>query len=614
MSKISSEIIERIRQLVPIEDIISEFVQLKRKGTSLMGLCPFHTEKTPSFSVHPVKQIFHCFGCGASGNVFTFIMKINNMNFPEAVRYLAKKAGITIPEDMESSAEDIERQNIFNINEKALFFFNFYLINKKEAAACREYLKKRGFIDADSKLDTNFIQHWGIGYAPATWDSLVKYLKESSFSEELAIKAGLVRKSSKDRLIDYFRDRLMIPIKDINHHVVGFGGRIIPRTNQSEKNTDEIGPKYLNSPETLVFHKSEILYGLDEAKVSVKEEDEIIIVEGYFDVIMLHFKGIKNVVAPLGTALTKEHISLISRYTRNILLVFDPDSAGEKATLRTIDLLLEGKFKVKILRLPVKVDPCDYVLNNGKEAFLELKKRSPDVFSYMIQNLKERFDIHSLSGKMKILSYIFKYVQKLDSEVEREIVFKLIGGELDISPDAISIEFKKLSNSSSSEIKDTIIKKEPELARRVTFEQEFILLLLIHGDKLKEVMKVLSPEDLKDPVSKRIFENLIKQYNEGIEPDLHSFLANSNDSESVSIITKIIVSEKFGTGQGTLEEQRKNTEKLFNDYLKKIQIYKLNKTILIIKEKIKKATPDEVIELQKDLLLAIRMKHNLQKK
>jgi DNA primase len=630
--RIPDEIIERVRQAVPIEDVVGEFVALKRGGANLKGLCPFHNEKTPSFSVHPGRQTWRCFGCNEGGNVFSFLMKINNMTFPEAVKHLAARAGIPIPESSERSPADLEREDLYKINDKALFIYNFYLLNKDEARVCREYLIERGFRTAEGKLDVAFIEQSGLGCAPDAWDTLCRDLKQSGFSEELGLKAGLLRKSSRGTCIDAFRNRLIIPIRDVSRHVIAFGGRLIPepkpsfaeglaarKTGQPAVPKKDEGPKYLNSPETPVFHKSEHIFGLDTARMTIREADEVIVVEGYFDALMLHYKGIRNAVAPLGTALTREQMSVMSRYSRNILLVFDSDAAGEKATWRAIELLLEGRFKVRILRLPFDKDPCDYVMAHGEEAFRSLAAAAPDIFTYMVHNLKERFDAGSMPGKLKILSYVFKYAARLDSEVDKDIVLSLLAKELDISRDALKIELGKylagetLSPRTSLPVRKAVAEasRAPADPRRTAFEREFVLLLLIHADQAERAAEVVGPDDFSDPVSRRIFEAVYASRKTGIVLSPDDFLSQSPDREAAAQLTDLLVSERFGTAR-TLAEQRRETEKLFADYLNRFHAAMMDKVIGHIKARMAESPdPGELSRLQADLATAVRTRNTL---
>lgn len=627
MAWIPEDILERIRAAVPLEDLIAEYVQLKRSGSGLKGLCPFHSEKTPSFHVNPQRQIYKCFGCGEAGNIFTFLMKVEHLSFPEAVRKLALRAGITLPEEESDNPAERQRNEIHKINEKALQVWQFWLLNRPEAEHARAYLAERGFRGADGRLDTAFITQTGLGFAPDSWDALLRSLRQSGFSEELGIKAGLLRRSEQGRVYDTFRHRLMIPIRDVSRHVIGFGGRTLPRpapkfgsgnTAVPAGGQPDEGPKYLNTPETPAFHKSEHLYGLDTARTAIREADEAIIVEGYFDVLMLHYKGLRNTVAPLGTALTRQHMAVLQRYSRNLLLVFDPDTAGEKATWRTVELLLEGRFKIRILRLPLHLDPCDYILSHGADAFRQLAAQAPDLFAYLLSTLKQTLDPSSVSGKLRILDTIFKYAAKLDNEVERELVLDLLSRDLGISMDALRVEFQKFLRqktpplpSSSPHLPHPPSTPPPHPTdRRTAFERDLALLLLIHSHETERLLSLLSPDEIHDPVSRRVVQYVLDSKAHGTEPTPHAFLSTSNDAEAVAVLTDLIVSGRFGHS-ANLADQRAETARLWDDYLKRLQTERLDQVIRLIKDRIPKASPEELPQLQADLAEAIRARQRL---
>jgi DNA primase len=620
--RIPDDIIERVKASVPIEDLVGEFVTLRKTGQNYSGLCPFHTEKTPSFTVSPSKGIFHCFGCSTGGNVFSFLMKINNISFPESVRFLAARAGIAIPEDGAQTPEDVERENVLKINEKAAYIYHFYLTNKPEGKEARDYLARR-------KITAETIAKFQIGFSPfkpEEWDRLYKDLKESKFSDELILKAWLCQRNKRGGFYDYFRGRLMFPIHSVSNRVIGFGGRVL-------SDEDKKSPKYMNSGETPAFHKSEVLFGLNHARNAIREADEIIIVEGYFDVIMLHQNGIRNAVAPLGTALTREHMHLVGRYTRNVTLIFDADPAGEKATWRSIELLLEGEYKIRILRLPMNMDPFDYLNAHPPESFLKIKDSAPDVFTYMIDFMKQKLDLKTMMGKMKLLSYIYKYLVKIASPVEQDLVFGLLVRELDVSVEALRLEFGRFKSDPKNFFKPAVrpaaagpspVRSSAAPAAAAgpsglfrNMEREFIVLLLLHTDQLESVMKVFNAGDFSDPLTRKAFGVIeeLQAEKPGFTKD--DFLNRAADPEIASVLTGIMFTDKFKAMDPGTDAKTAGLA-LFADYRNKFHVRKLDLLIAHIKASISASQQRHdtaaVQELQQDLARAIADRNRLRTK
>ncbi|MDC4224060.1 MAG: DNA primase [Candidatus Manganitrophus sp.] len=353
--RVSDQLVETIRDRSDLVSIVSEYLTLKKAGQNLTGLCPFHAEKTPSFSVNPSKQFFHCFGCGAGGDVFQFVMKIEGLAFPEALRRMAAKAGVALPEAAEERESPARREaaQIYELNEAAASYFHRNLLERPEGAFCREYLKGRG-------ITTETIKTFSIGFAPARRDDLLKHFGKQ-YSRSLLEKAGLISRregvSGEEGLFDRFRNRVLFPIRNLQGRVVGFGGRVL----------DDSQPKYLNTPETAVFTKGKHLFALDQAKGAGIHS--LIIVEGYFDVVAAHQAGVPNVVGTMGTALTPDHLRLIRRISEKVVLIFDPDEAGARAALRTAPLLIEEGISAKVVSLPPARTPIYLLENRGKPVF-----------------------------------------------------------------------------------------------------------------------------------------------------------------------------------------------------------------------------------------------------
>ncbi|MBR5607972.1 MAG: DNA primase, partial [Bacteroidaceae bacterium] len=374
-----------------IADVVSGYVRLNKKsGSNLFGLCPFHSEKTPSFSVAPAKQIYHCFGCGKGGGVFNFIMEIENLTFPESVEFLAKRVGLQVPEEHRDDPESRRREQLLRLNKDAgKFFYKQFLAPAGEPA--REYALRR-------ELTPATVKKFGLGYAPDTWDSLTNAMKALGYSEGLLLQAGLVRKGKKGGVYDTFRNRLMFPVFDVRGNVIGFSGRIL----------GDGEPKYMNSPETPVFNKSKNLFGLNLAKKT--KLGYIILCEGNVDVVALHQAGFDNAVASLGTSLTPEQARLISRYVNDVVIAYDGDAAGQKATARAISILEKLDVKVRVLSMSGAKDPDEYIKKFGADGFRNLLDKSEDHTDYTLGKIKEKYDLTVPESKLNFLKEAEQYV------------------------------------------------------------------------------------------------------------------------------------------------------------------------------------------------------------
>ncbi len=470
-----------------IADIISEYVVLKKAGRNLLGLCPFHGEKTPSFSVSPEKQFYKCFGCGVGGNVVDFLMRIERLDFQEAMLSLAEKAHITVPEKsggQKSSATDKERMYALNA-EAARFFHN----NLKSNDVALEYFDNRS---VSEKTVTRF----GLGFAEDSWDSLIKHAKKAGYTEEELYKAGLASKK-ESRYYDAFRNRVIFPIIDLRGHVVGFGGRVM----------DDSKPKYLNSPETVVFDKSRNFYGLNFAKAD--NHKTAVIVEGYMDVIALHQAGITNAIATLGTSFTEEHGKLLKRYFDDVVIAFDSDEAGRKAVDRCLGILnrLEG-LKVRVLVQNSGKDPDEYIRNFGRDAFLELINSAPNQIDYRISVLKEGISLTDVENKIRFVSQAAAVFAEIKSEIEREAYVKKVARESDISEDAILAEVYKLTGKSKRSTGKNLFAGKLSADIKSSEMAETMLLSLLYGDKklYDSVSSIIDKSFFSSAVNSSVFE------------------------------------------------------------------------------------------------------------
>ena len=401
------EVLER----TSIVEVVSEYVQLRRSGANFLGLCPFHAEKTPSFNVNPAREIFHCFGCGTGGNVFSFVMKIEGLSFPEAVKLLARKAGVEIEERLltpaEKQAQD-ERQVLLRINDLAMDYYQTFLKVKPEAGGARSYLEKRNATGTVAET-------YGLGYAPDRRDGLVQHLKAQRVDLDVAHKLGIIRRNDNG-WYDLFRNRLIFPIRAPKGEVIAFAGRVL----------DGSLPKYINSPESPLYHKSSVLFGLDLALPAVRTEKSIIIVEGYFDHLALYRAGIRNVAATCGTALTPDHVSLLKRHVAKVYSLFDSDAAGQKATIRSMELFLEQRVPTYVIALPAGDDPDSFLEKNSLEAFRACQEKAKPAFEFFVRTLLSQISADSIDSKVRIIDELIPRFRKIVDPLERELYEKEI--------------------------------------------------------------------------------------------------------------------------------------------------------------------------------------------
>lgn len=415
---ISDDTIERIKGRVDITDIVSHHVSLSKAGQNLKGLCPFHHEKTPSFTVSPSKQIFHCFGCGAGGNVFTFLSRLTGASFPEVVRDLGRTVGIEVEERASSSGpQAVMARTVERINQAATAWFQANLRDERAGFEVREYLRNRG-------VESRMVDQFGIGVAPAEWDGLLRALANKGFSHSDLATAGLViARTNKSGFYDRFRSRVMFTITDLRKRVVGFGGRVL----------GDGTPKYLNSSDTVLFRKSQTLFAFDHAREAIARTKTVIVVEGYFDAIALHQAGFANAVATMGTALTPDHVQVLRRFASRVVLLFDPDAAGVRAALRGLDLFVNSGLGVKVVRLPVGEDPDTYIRKAGPDAFARLEEQAPSLLDFALEESLKATEASTIEGRIRSVDEILQILQKSEHPIEREERLKVVAERLDIN-------------------------------------------------------------------------------------------------------------------------------------------------------------------------------------
>ncbi|OGX08938.1 MAG: DNA primase [Nitrospirae bacterium RIFCSPLOWO2_12_FULL_63_8] len=516
---IPQEIIEQVKDRTDILDVVSGYVTLSKAGQNFKGLCPFHSEKTPSFMVSPSRQIFHCFGCGTGGNAFTFVMKMEGTSFPETVRELARKAGIAVPEAQGAPRgvdaggrhhqDSGNREKLEKLNEAAQAWFAHNLTQAEAGREARLYLKERGMFE-----DT--LETFGFGYAPESWDGLLKHLLRSGYTLPDVLAAGLITtkegagRNPKDAsgYYDKFRARVMFPIRDLRRKVIGFGGRIL----------GEGMPKYLNSPETPLFNKSRALYLLEKARETAGKTETLIIVEGYFDAIALHQAGITNVVATLGTALTPDHIRIIRRYVTKAVLLFDPDEAGVRAALRTLDLFVDSGLGVKVVSLPSGDDPDTFIRNQGTEVFAQLHDKAPSLLDFAVEHSLRRAGSTVIEDRIRSVDEILRILQKTSNRLEKEEYTKRVAERLGVNQQRLIERYPELRPRElrPARRESPAAAAPPAGARfKGTPEERDLVHLLLQGQLLPAEVLRLEAETFSMPACRRIVEIALRSLDEG---------------------------------------------------------------------------------------------------
>lgn len=563
----SDELIDDIKNSNDIVDIISQYVILKRSGRNFFGVCPFHKEKTPSFSVSPDKQIFHCFGCGVGGNVIHFISKIENVNFRESLEMLAERAGITLPtiDSGVDSKRQALKEKVYEINKEAAMFYHENLY-KQNAKLAQEYVKNR-------KLDNKALKAFTIGYASGNSD-LYKYLKQKGFTDEEIIASDLVNKSGNS-FVDRFRNRLIFPIQDVRNRYIAFGGRVL----------DKSLPKYINSPENIVYSKARNLYGLNVAKNA--KSDKLIIVEGYMDVVSLHQRGIENVVASCGTALTEAQGRLLRKYAEKIIISYDSDSAGQAATLRGLEILSNLGCDIRILQMEGAKDPDEYVIKYGNGKFGILVEQAISLVEYKVKTLKKDLNLDNVNDKIKFLNEIAKLLSSVDNRMEQEVYIDKISKEYGISKEAIYAEINKLNYSKSqgastleSNYKRKIIRKNDSIPDALIKREDMIIGLLLNGKEevYNQIKDILLPEDFRKEENQKIMQKLYEEFEKG-NSNINNILEWFNDDEEIISILTGIMADDY-----EIKDDKKAILDLINNYKKEKLINRKKEIINCLNE------------------------------
>ena len=539
----SDDIIEEVRMKNDIVDVISQYVKLTRRGSTYFGLCPFHNEKTPSFSVTPSKQMYYCFGCGAGGNVYNFVMEYENYSFGEALSHLADRAGVELPKieySREAREKAEQRAALLEINKLAAQYF-YYQLRRESGKTAYGYLLGRG-------LSEETIRKFGLGYSDKYSDDLYKYLKGKGYSDELLRESGLFNVDERRGMYDKFWNRVIFPIMDVNNRVIGFGGRVM----------GEGKPKYLNSPETKIFDKSRNLYGLNVARTTRK--NYLILCEGYMDVIAMHQAGFTNAVASLGTALTSGHASLVKRYTREVLLLYDSDGAGIRAALRAIPILREAGVTSRVVSLKPWKDPDEFIKHEGAEAFEERLNQATDSFMFRVHVAEQDFAMDAPQGQNQFFERCAEMLLELSDELERNLYIEAIVKEYgrygvgteDIRKRVNTLAMKGTPAEKRVQPKSGIpeTKKKESAADKA---QKLMLTWLVNYPGIfEQVEKYISPSDFVVPLYKQVAEMLFDQHKEGeINPGklLNAFTDSEEQREVASLFNATIHLENEGEQQ-----------------------------------------------------------------
>jgi len=581
----SDELIEEIRSSNDIVDVISKYVTLKRSGRNFFGLCPFHKEKSPSFAVSPDKQIFHCFGCGAGGNVIHFISKIEGLDFKDTLELLANRVNIELPtlDNLEDDKTARLKSKVYEINKIAAEFYHENLY-KPASKTAQEYIKKR-------KLDNRTLKAFLIGYA-GNFNELYLLLKQKGYTEEEMLASSLVKRTENGGYMDSFRKRLMFPIQDVRERVIAFGGRVL----------DDSKPKYINSPENIVYSKGRNLFGLNVAKKH--DTRKIIIVEGYMDAISLYQRGITNVVASLGTAMTEAQGRLLRRYSEQVILGYDADGAGQAAILRGMEILQNLGCDIRVLQIEGAKDPDEYVLKYGPERFQKCVDNAISLVEFKVKVLLKELNIENTNDKIKFLNEIAKILAKVTNQMEREIYVDKIAKEYKISKEAIYAEVNKLmykDNQGSKKLEKRVVtmvpkeEKENSVSDAVLKRENLVIYLLIneYSKCYEKIKNLITLNYIQDDTNKQILKKMYEEFEKG-NSNTSQLLDWFQDEKVISHITEIMA------GDFEITDVNKAIDDLISIYEKEKLINRRNE-ILKKLESVSEAGSEEVKELEKEL-------------
>ena len=605
--------IEEIRSAADIVDIISEFVQLRKRGKNFIGLCPFHSEKTPSFTVSEDKQIFHCFGCHAGGNIYKFLMEYEKISFIEAVQEVAARVGINLEYEEDTTDKDSEQEILYELNIQAARYFSDNLLNSPAGEIARKYFQER-------KIKPQIMRAFGLGHALNGWENFVEYAKSQKIDLERAIQLGLIGQQNDGRLFDKFSDRIIFPIFSANGRVIAFAGRILENK--------EGAAKYLNSPESMIYVKGRVLYGLSFSKDEIRKLDKAILVEGYMDLISLYQNGIKNVVAVSGTALTEDQVQLLSRYTKNVVLLFDADTAGIKASMRSIELLLKRDIEVKIATLPSGEDPDSYINKFGKDEFDELIRKAQNFLEYQTAYYESQHYFEDHSKTAEAIRELVKLLALIEDELQRNLLLKSIAKKFNLREKLLETELDKIiKNQARQESVRQVVKDgrpnkekagmhfatlETKSGINYTLEKELVKLLYEGNREIIElIFKHFSPDDFNYQFHQELV-NLVYEANQNAEDLIvSSLIAKVKDEEQQAYLLEITF-DKYSISKTWDElnpvfEDEKLLYKFALDTIKNFKIAKIEEKIEENQERI------ELAENENEKLVIMKENMELEK-
>lgn len=578
---------ERIRDATDIVDLVSEHVQLVKKGRNFSGLCPFHDEKTPSFSVNPDRQFYHCFGCGVGGDVFKFVQEIDRVTFVEAVKFLAERAGIALPERSGPSREEVAAEDeLYRANDLAQKYFHHLLLNDDVGTGARTYLQVRG-------LASETITRFGLGYAPPGWDALLKVAGRRGLSPQILERAGLaVPRSNGNGHYDRFRDRVTFPIANLSNRTVAFGARALQPDQE---------PKYLNSSETPIYHKGRVLYGLSIARDAIRRQDAVLVVEGYTDLISLAQAGIQHVVATAGTALTEDHCRLLARFARQLVLLFDGDAAGSTAAMRALEVLLGTSLDVRVVSLPSEHDPDSFIQAHGPERLLNQAENAQSVLDFYLERLAQQHDLSSMEGKSRAVETFKPLVAKLNKPqdaVRRDLLLREVSQRLAVDEQALrdgvraSMRRPQRPRQAAADPPPTAAPDPPR------HELEFIGLLINFPQFIPETVREFAADSLSDARTQALCRALFDRHSHGQAIDLSAIISALADDALARLAAQC-------AAQGFDEEQ---VDRQWRDYLRYFQKNALQKRIANARQALARASDDDEIARISAELVALNQK------
>ena len=595
MSQLYNEdFIEKVRFSNDIIDIVSEYTTLKESGKSYKGLCPFHDEKTPSFNVSPQQQLYYCFGCGAGGNIFNFIMEVEGFTFSEAVEFLAKRADIELPHQTSSQAQQrkvSQRNKLLEIHKAATQFYNYLLLESQLGKQAYNYLLKRGF-------DEETIEKFQLGFAPDRWQGLYNFLSDKGYSDQTLVKSGLIlERKNNDGYYDRFRNRVMFTIFDHRHQAIGFGGRVLSSAQE---------PKYLNSPTTPLFDKSKNLYGLNWAKQAMRKSNEVIITEGYTDVITASDFGIENVVASLGTSLTSQQAKILKRYVDRVYIAYDADSAGAKATLRGLNILKNEGLSVKVISLGHEQDPDEYIKEEGRENFLEEKEDSTSLIQFKIDQVLKNRNLSNVDERVNVVQEILPILHLIDDGVERNEYLRQVAEKLQIKLEVLRTELNKFEKSqqqdrksvkrnNNNNLKKSIELSDPKKDGYQNAVEGLLKLMLNNSHLIDRATDRLNKVDFIEEDHRDLFRAIADLYQAKGKVETNELYNELSAESAQKLLTKLAV-------QGNDFDTSVNLDKILRDYIKKIKGYQSGMKKEDLEAKIKQAEQDNNYDKLNQLL------------